>query len=127
MAKRLSERRSEKLAFWRLALETWRAGGKTVREFCRDEGLSEASFYAWRKRLADVDGKASGSRSSSPACPEPPAATAGEPFISLGMLSTSPCEAMEVVLDDRPTIRIRPGFDRDTFRRVVSVLAELAC
>lgn len=37
---------------WRERLERWRRSGQTVRGFCEREGLSEPSFYVWRKRLA---------------------------------------------------------------------------
>ena len=37
--------------FWRMAIETWQASGLSVRQFCTNEGLSEPSFYAWRKKL----------------------------------------------------------------------------
>ena len=50
-----STRSAEKEAFWRLALEEHRGSGLTVRAFCRREGISEPSFYAWRRRIAKGD------------------------------------------------------------------------
>jgi transposase-like protein len=38
-------------AFWALAVETWRAEGLSVSEFCRREGLNVSSFYRWRRKL----------------------------------------------------------------------------
>lgn len=32
-----------------------RRSGKTVTEFCRQEGVSKPTFYAWRKRLEEGD------------------------------------------------------------------------
>lgn len=46
---------AEKESFWRLALEEFRTSGLSVRAFCTREGLSEASFYAWRRRLQQRD------------------------------------------------------------------------
>ena len=37
--------------FWQMVLETFKSSGLSVRQFCKQEGLSEPSFYAWRKRL----------------------------------------------------------------------------
>lgn len=38
-------------AVWRERLARFRDGDLTVVEFCRREGVSEPSFYGWRKRL----------------------------------------------------------------------------
>jgi hypothetical protein len=45
-------------ARWREILERQAGSGLSVRGFCAAEGISEASFYAWRKRLRTrkVDG-----------------------------------------------------------------------
>jgi hypothetical protein len=36
-------------------VERQRQGGRTVRAFCREQGISEPSFYAWRKELQRRD------------------------------------------------------------------------
>jgi len=36
---------------WREILERQAVSGISIRGFCSAEGISEASFYAWRKRL----------------------------------------------------------------------------
>jgi transposase-like protein len=38
-------------AVWRKRLARFEGGDLTVAEFCRREGVSEPSFYQWRKRL----------------------------------------------------------------------------
>ena len=48
MGKRLSREKEE---FWRLAIAEHEASGDTARDFCRREGLSEACFYSWRRKL----------------------------------------------------------------------------
>ena len=37
---------------WRSRLRRFETSGLTVTKFCDDEGISVASFYHWRKRLA---------------------------------------------------------------------------
>lgn len=37
---------------WRARLERFRRGGLTVSRFCANEGVSVASFYGWRRKLA---------------------------------------------------------------------------
>jgi len=43
---------------WRDRLRRWRDSGRSVREFCWREGVSEPSFYQWRKRLKRDGGRA---------------------------------------------------------------------
>ena len=54
-----SKRSAEKESFWRLVLEEFGESGLSVRAFCRQEGLSEPSFYAWRRTLQERDVKRS--------------------------------------------------------------------
>jgi len=42
---------SSKRVEWRKRLGQYRGSGLTVAGFCEQEGISTASFYAWRKRL----------------------------------------------------------------------------
>ena len=41
----------EKKEFWQFVLSEQSQSGLSIREFCRREGVSEPSFYQWRKRL----------------------------------------------------------------------------
>ena len=57
---------SGKEALWQGRVRRFRRSGQTVREFCAAEEVSTASFYQWRRRLAqrrppraDVAGRAS--------------------------------------------------------------------
>jgi hypothetical protein len=38
---------------WRERLSRWRDSGLSIVEFCRREEISQASFFAWRKRLSN--------------------------------------------------------------------------
>src|SRR5436309_11698481 len=42
---------------WRRVLARWRRSGLSVRAFCRAEGVSEPSFYGWRRKLDQADHK----------------------------------------------------------------------
>ena len=53
-----AKRDPEKEAFWRLVGEEHQRSGLTAREFCRKEGLSEASFHSWKRVLAQRDREA---------------------------------------------------------------------
>ena len=47
-------------AVWRERLGRFRNGDLKVAEFCRREGVSTATFYRWRGRLEQHDGRARG-------------------------------------------------------------------
>jgi len=48
-------RDSDKERFWRDVLARHRVSGLSARAFCRRDGLSEASFYSWRRTIAERD------------------------------------------------------------------------
>jgi len=45
---------------WRDRVRRWRRSGLSIAEFCRQEQISQPSFFGWRKRL--VEGRAVASR-----------------------------------------------------------------
>ena len=45
--------RNEKELHWREILKRQTDSGLSIRRFCATEGISEPSFYAWRKRLRE--------------------------------------------------------------------------
>jgi len=49
------QRDSAKEAFWRGLLQRFTSSGLSVREFCHSEQLTESSFYAWRRTIAERD------------------------------------------------------------------------
>lgn len=55
MANRMRDPQREQ--FWRDVLTRFRNSGLSVRGFCRQERLPEPRFYAWRRTIAERDGK----------------------------------------------------------------------
>ncbi|MBV9443384.1 MAG: transposase [Acidobacteriaceae bacterium] len=47
------ESRSERSKHWRGVIGEQEASGKSVREFCREQGVAEHAFYWWRRRLSE--------------------------------------------------------------------------
>jgi len=47
------KQRESAVALWRSRLAKFRKSNLSVAEFCRQEGLSNPSFYQWRKRLGE--------------------------------------------------------------------------
>jgi hypothetical protein len=94
---------------WRERIAEQERSGMSVKEFCRERGLTECSFYAWRKRLRNgeepvrfalVEREAQGRREG---------ATATDP-------------RLELVLTGGARLRIGTGVDSTTLRTVLAAL-----
>jgi hypothetical protein len=103
---------SSKEQWWRRQVRQWRGSGLSVRAFCAARGLSEPSFYAWRRTLAQRDAAAVPLVPVT-VTPEPTPASADEP-----------AAALELVLDAGRRLRIGPGFDGPTLARLLAILEE---
>ena len=67
MARRANEAEgSAKADAWRRRLERFERSGLTVAAFCAAEGTSQASFYLWRKRLSQADGRPAAANGRTP-------------------------------------------------------------
>jgi transposase-like protein len=119
---RRGERDRSKEQFWRQQVRQWRRSGLTVRDFCIEHGLSEPSFYAWRRTLAERDRQAGGRPRPQP-CSGPAALPA---FVPVRVLP-EPAAPLEVVLGPGRVVRVAPGFDATTLRQLLAVLEEPAC
>lgn len=53
MAKRFQS--AEKDSYWRWHVDMQAAGGLSVRAYCGQHGLSEPTFYAWRRKIHERD------------------------------------------------------------------------
>lgn len=53
MAKRFQS--ADKESYWRWHVDMQAAGGLSVRAYCGQHGLSEPTFYAWRRKIQDRD------------------------------------------------------------------------
>ena len=53
MAKRFQS--AEKDSYWRWHVDMQAAGGLSVRAYCGQHGLSEPTFYAWRRKIQERD------------------------------------------------------------------------
>jgi hypothetical protein len=91
---------------WRRWIDAWRASGLSVRAFCERRGLAIPSFYAWRRTL---ERRAA----------EVPAFV---PVQIVADAASAQVSTLEVVLRDGRAVRVMPGFDAVTLRRLLAVL-----
>jgi hypothetical protein len=113
--------------FWRRALRQWRRSGLSVRAYCAEHGLTEPSFYAWRRIVAQRDQESAHVRAK----PERgnvhravPASDDAPVFVPLRVIDVATQVALEVVLERGWVVRILRGFDADTLRQLLAVLEE---
>jgi transposase len=90
---------------WGERIAAQQRSGISVKQFCKEQGLTEYSFYAWRKRLQQ-----------------------GVP-VRFALVERSTCRQdrsaeppLEVVLATGERLRISPGVDVTTLRAVLDVL-----
>jgi transposase-like protein len=105
---------------WLELLRRWQRSQTTVREFCLRHQVSEASFFSWRRVLSERGflGDAMLSKTSTPA----PA------FVKISTRHAEPTVSpIELVLNQRRLLRVRPGFDADLLLELVRLLEEPAC
>ena len=106
---------------WEEVMRRWREGGQTVRAFCRAENLRESAFYFWRRELTRRRRRD----------PKPAAGANNAPsFLPVHLVEPSaaePARGVEIVLGQGRTLRVPPGFDRQTLADVLAVLELPSC
>ena len=114
--------------FWRRMLQVWRRSGLGVRVFCAQHGITEASFYAWRRIVAERDQESARVRAKPEPRPKSVSdATASDApvFVPLRVIEASAQRALEVVLERGRVVRVLRGFDAATLRQLLAVLEEV--
>jgi hypothetical protein len=132
------QRDRAKEQYWRRHLAACRRSGQSVRTYCRVEGLSEPSFYAWRRvltergrehatspRLRENTAAVVGSRAAGAAEATAPAALS--PFVPVRLVEDAAPATVEVVLRGGRVVRVAAGFAAQTLRAVVAALEDLPC
>lgn len=95
---------TSKPEYWRKLIAEQEGGGQKVRPFCSERGITEASFYYWRKRLRKRES------------------------VQFALLETRPTDtgittsAFELVLTSGERLRIGNEADAATLRMVLEVV-----
>ena len=105
MNETIEESASSRRNQWIEQIAEQERSGLSVRRFCKEQGLAEHSFYAWRQRLRKQEPVRFALVEGGPA-PHEPAATAG----------------LELVLTTGERLRIYGGVDNTTLRTVLEML-----
>ena len=122
----MRQRNAAKEQYWRRLFRQWRRSGLSVRDFCDEQGVSQPSFYSWRREIERRDGQPRASNAPSSALADAEHATPA--FIKLGIEDGAfNASVIDVVLSERRLLRVRPGFDEDLLRQLVRLLEEPSC
>jgi transposase-like protein len=97
---------SSKVAEWQGRLRRFAAGGLSVAEFCRHEGVSGPSFYSWRKRLRNHY------------------ASAGRPSFLPVRLTTAPSRPIVIGLPNGVRVRV-PGDNLEALKAGIEAASAL--
>jgi transposase-like protein len=109
MAKQQRDRGREQ--FWRDLVSEWHVSGLSVREFCSQRHVKEASFYSWRRELQRREA--------------PSASSAPATFVPVTVVPTM---AMVEVRCPSGHVVTVANADRDTLRHLFAALvAEAPC
>ena len=104
MTEAIAKRKTGAADHWRERIAEQQRSGSSIKQFCKDRGFSEYSFYAWRRRLRKPEPVQFALVDRRPG-PEP----AGE-------------ACLELILAGGERLRIAAGADAVTVRTVLKAL-----
>ena len=113
------KKNAEKEVYWRDMLERQARSGLSVRRFCAEQDISEASFYGWRKKLIRR-GRGKVAPSSRPAETGAANSASGQSFIPLAMGDSGP--SLEVVHPLGYRVRITGEVNAKWLKQVLDAL-----
>jgi hypothetical protein len=106
---RSTGRRSKPEPFWRDLIDRCKASGQSVAAFCAAHRVSQATFYAWRKRLA----------ARAPSTPR-----TAPTFAAVRVV---PDATAEVILPTGLIVRVSIGADPVAVARLIAAIGGGAC
>jgi len=104
----MSKQSEDKRAYWRDVLERRSESGLSIRQFCREQQISEASFHSWKRKLAASERDAR--------LPED-----GAVFIPVHVKASSD-SALELVHPRGHVLRVPAVFAEGSLRQILDIL-----
>lgn len=107
---------TERKRYWRELIGRQRASGQSIAAFCRETGVSVASFYEWKRKL----------RRRTPSARPSVKRTAFAPVQILPEQTASSMDwdgRVEVVLPDGVVLRVAAGCEERTLEVILTALA----
>jgi len=101
------QRSAGKEQYWRRIVEGHAGSQESVREWCDRHGVSEPSFYAWRRELAKRD------------------AAGGPALLPVTITSSAAQAPLEICWPDGVVVRVPAGCDLQLLRGALEVMRSL--
>jgi transposase-like protein len=123
-----AKRSRAKERFWREHVARQAAGGLSVREYCRRHGITEPSFYAWRRKLAVRNQAKSPSTAGAQPSGDPAndgaKRAAGVEFLQVDLRPEASCPGatVELLLPGELRLLVHAGATRALLREVLAAL-----
>lgn len=111
------KKNNQKELRWRDVVHRQADSGLSIREFCTREGISQPSFYAWRRKLGERKGSKSRPRSLSHGVDE---SGNGRDFVPLAVFDAA--ATLEVVHPLGYRVRVTGEVDISALQRVLDAL-----
>lgn len=105
-------RSQEREQFWRKLIAGQPGSGMSVQAWCGEHGVSAASFYLWRQKLAKRDARRKLRRPS---------------LLPVEIIRSGTDESrapLEIELPSRVKLRVRPGCEPEFLRQVLAMLQQ---
>ena len=120
----------EKEAYWRGQLDQQAVSGLSVRRWCRDNGVSEPTYYVWRRELRKRDlERGVSDRNPVERVVQGRLSAAGVPsgFVAVDVVTSAAVSAdreakLEIDVAGGVVIRLRENASAETLERVLSVV-----
>jgi hypothetical protein len=127
-----ADRNLEKEQFWRQVVKGHAGSGLSIRQYCADRGVSQPSFFAWRRELARRDSAGSKQAKSSPKRAKPKSKRQPPVPQRFAQLQIAPVElaggaCIEIVLPAGTRVRVPRGACPATLQNVLVALERRAC
>jgi hypothetical protein len=120
---RKSRRSAELEKLWQQHLDRFQTLGVSVRQYCREHGISEASFYSWRRELELRHQERELQATPSTRLPEfVPVVTAAETESPVGG-----GDFLELEWPSGVKLKVPPGFDEETLSLVMRLAGNESC
>jgi transposase-like protein len=114
---------SSRLAWWRGQIQRQPKTGLSVAEFCRQLGVSVATFYYWKRRTHP------GAQAAfDPVPPQPPVAhptTTAAHFVPVTLLDPAAGTQLEIELTNACVVRLRGAIDPELLAAAIRAAGQL--